>query len=100
MEGGDLSCVCVSELRTRSVCSVSRGVVQWPGRGSGTPGFHVWPCSAVCGLVWPRAVLYLLSLLSSVVAVECSCHIRVARICRVWYRVLFIYLIDRMRRWG
>ena len=22
MEGGDLSCVCVSELRTRSVCSV------------------------------------------------------------------------------
>jgi hypothetical protein len=51
MEGGDLSCVCVSELRTRSVCSVSRGVVQWPGRGSGTPGFHVWPSSAVCGLV-------------------------------------------------
>ena len=87
MEGGDLSCVCVSELRTRSVCSVecvTRGMcgvcacAQWPGRaGAGrrafTPG-HVLPCAAFSA---PRAVL---SVLTVEFVVEC-CLLSLLQVC-------------------
>ena len=76
------------------------------GRRAFTSG-HVLPCAVFSA---PRAVLSvltvkfvveccLLSLLSSVLSVECRRVIYgVTRICRVGYRVSVYILIDRIRR--